>query len=337
MAETMGKKALALCILRVLEQHASKANPLATRSIIEYCREDYGMVAERKAVGRNLLMLSEMGFSLSTYQDNGKGYYLIPREEPLMQRAFDAGAGESVVLDAFLRAPRSQESDAALKRLQDDVPVYAADAERKAMPPQLWETLALLKQAIRLGVQIRFRYLIAQENGTLKPQTEAPIAVSPYALFLAEGAYYVIVSVSGYGRLLHYRCDLMTDLVLTDQPVREIGTMIECQDGLDVEAYVNRTIFHTDVKEIHTVLCAKQLAGELIDAFGDAVRMQPEGETIRAEIDAPWEMIHRFLGNHLKHTTLLAPAWRRAQMREELLSALSTYPQDEKFIKMTQE
>ena len=62
--------------------------------------------------------------------------------------------------------------------------------------------------------------------------------------------------------------------------------------------------------------------------FGDAVKLKPEGGTIRAEIDAPWEPIRRFLGTHLKHATLLAPAWRRAQMREELLSALSTYPQE---------
>ena len=337
MTETKGKKALSLCILRVLEQHASKANPLATRSIIAYCKEDFGMVVERKAVGRNLLLLQEMGFSLSTYQDNGKGYYLIPREEPLMQRAFASGAADSVVLDAFLRAPRSEEADAALSRLQDAVPIYVSDAERKTLPPRVTDTLALLKQAIRTGVQISFRYLIAQEDGSLAPQRETPLSVSPYALFMAEGYYYVIVSVSGYGRLLHYRCDLMDQVALTDLPARESSTMIECQDGLDVAAYVNRTIFHTDVKETHTLLCAKQLAEELKDAFGESVRMRPEGETIRAEIDAPWEMIHRFLGNHLKHTTLLAPAWRRAQMREELLSALSTYPQDEKFIKMTQE
>ena len=328
MAETMGKKALSLCILRVLEQHAGKANPLPTRSIIEYLKEDFGMVAERKAIGRNLILLSEMGFPLSTYQDNGKGYYLIPREEPVMQRAFDAGAVAAVVLDAFLRAPRSQESEAAIARLQDTVPIYASDAERRELPEHLLDTLDTLKLAIRKGVMISFRYLMVQEDGGLLPQLETPLTVSPYALFLAEGYYYVIVSVSGYGRLLHYRCDLMEQVSLTDQPVRESSTMIECQNGLDVAAYVNRTIFQTNVRETHTLLCAKQLAGELKDAFGSAVRMRPEGETIRAEIDAPWELIHRFLGNHLKHTTLLAPAWRRAQMREELLSALSTYPQD---------
>ena len=75
MTETKGKKALSLCILRVLEQHASEQDPLSTRRIIEYLKEDFGMIAERKAVGRNLILLTEMGFGLSTYHDNGKGYY----------------------------------------------------------------------------------------------------------------------------------------------------------------------------------------------------------------------------------------------------------------------
>lgn len=319
--ETKGKKALSLCILRVLEQHADAGNPLSTRHIIEYLKDDYGMIAERKAVGRNLLLLQEMGFPLSTYQENGKGYYLRS-ETGVVPHEHDPAA-----LDAFLRAPRSERTQREIERLQDSVPVFVSDAERMEQPETVFRTLDLLKEAIAKKLQVSFRYAVVQTDGKKAPQRETPFTVSPYALFLAEGYYYVIVSVSGYGRLLHYRCDLMEDVQLTDLAERGAETLIECRDGLDIEAYVNRTIYLTDVKEQHTVLCAEHLAGALLDAFGDAVRMRPEGETVRAEIDAPWEMVHRFLVGNLKHTTLLAPAWRRAQVREELLSALSTYPQ----------
>lgn len=321
MTETKGKKALSLCILRVLEQHADKANPLSTRHIIEYLEQDYGMIAERKAVGRNLLLLLEMGFPLSTYQENGKGYYLRAEEGAVSHEHNPAA------LDAYLRAPRSERTEREIMRLQDQVSVFVSDAERKKQPDRLFETLDLLKEAIEKQMQVSFLYTVVRTDGKKTPQRETPFTVSPYALFLAEGYYYVIVSMSGYGRLLHYRCDLMEQVIVTDTPARPADLLIECRDGLDVAAYVNRTIYRTDVKEQHTVLCAEHLAGNLIDAFGDAVRMRPEGETICAEIDAPWEMVHRFLTENLKHTTLLAPAWRRAQIREELLSALSTYPQ----------
>ena len=321
MAETKGKKALSLCILRVLEQHAGKANPLSTRHIIEYLEADHGMIAERKAVGRNLLLLQEMGFPLSTYQENGKGYYLKA----------DAGSAvhehNPVALDAYLRAPRSDRSEEEIARLQDPVPVYVSETAAGRQSAEVFETLDRIKEAIERRVQISFLYAVVGTDGRKVPQRETPFMVSPYALFLADGYYYAIVSISGYGRLLHYRCDLMENVTVTAQPARSAETLIECRDGLDVAAYVNRTIYHTDVRETHTVLCAGHLGEELLDSFGDAVRMRPEGETIRAEIDAPWELVHRFLVGNLKHTTLLAPAWRRAQIREELLSALSTYPQ----------
>lgn len=321
MTETKGKKALSLCILRVLEQHADKAHPLSTRHIIAYLEEDFGMIAERKAVGRNLLLLMEMGFPLSTYQENGKGYYLKTEAGSVLHEHNPAA------LDAYLRAPRSDRMEREIARLQDSVPIFVSEAERKSQPEQLFETLDLLKEAIEKQVQVSFLYTVVQADGRKVPQRETPFTVSPYAIFLAEGYYYVIVSMSGYGRLLHYRCDLMDQVTVTDMPARAAELLIECRDGLDVAAYVNRTIYLTDVKERHTVLCAEHLAGDLLDAFGDAVRMRPEGETICAEIDAPWEMVHRFLVDNLKHTTLLAPAWRKAQIREELLSALSTYPQ----------
>ncbi len=321
MTETKGKKALSLCILRVLEQHANKANPLSTRHIIELLREDHGMIAERKAVGRNLLLLQEMGFPLSTYQENGKGYYLKTDADNIKHEH------DPIALDAYLRAPRSDRSEAEILKLQDEVSIFVSEAEVRSQPESIFLTLDLLKQAIAEKRQIGFLYAVVETNGKKAPQRETPFTVSPYALFLAEGYYYVIVSMSGYGRLLHYRCDLMEQVTLSDQPARAPETLIECRDGLDVEAYVNRTIYHTDVRELHTVLCAGHLTGELLDRFGEAVTMRPEGETIRAEIDAPWEMVRKFLTANLRHTTLLAPAWRRAQMREELLSALSTYPQ----------
>ena len=321
MSEIKGKKALSLCILRVLEQHSGKTNPLSTRQIIAFLEEDHGMIAERKAVGRNLLLLQEMGFPLSTYQENGKGYYLKANAESVSHEH------DPAALDAFLRAPRSERTEFEIRRLQDTVPVYVSAAERIEQKEDVFLTLDLLKEAIEKKVQVSFMYTVVQTDGRKAPQRETPFTVSPYALFLAEGYYYVIVSMSGYGRLLHYRCDLMEQVALTDQPAREAESLIECQDGLDVAAYVNRTIYKTDVKELHTVLCAEHLTGTLSDAFGDAVSMRPEGETVCALIDAPWEMVHRFLVQNLKHTTLLAPAWRRAQIREELLSALSTYPQ----------
>lgn len=317
--ETKGKKALSLCILRVLEQHASEQEPLSTRQIIEYLREDFSMIAERKAVGRNLILLSEMGFGLSTYHDNGKGYYLTASADPT---AFDP-----VIYDALLRAPVTEEGVRRLRLMQPDVPVYAVKEIPKTLRMDVFDTLALFRRAITENRQVTFLYHTAQNEESMTAVPDATYTVSPYALFLADDKYSVLVSVSGYGRLLHFRCDYMREVRMTEQAIRPCTEMAECADGLDVVGYVNRVIYGQDTAEDFILLCAGNLIDELSAVFGGGARLAQKGDTVRAQIRAPWSAVRRFILGHLEQATLLEPAVRQRQIRDELYTALSVYPQ----------
>lgn len=317
--ETKGKKALSLCILRVLEQHASEQEPLSTRRIIEYLREDFGMVAERKAVGRNLILLTEMGFGLSTYQENGKGYYLTSVVEP---ETFDP-----VLYDALLRAPITEEGEKRLRRIEPDVPVHAVHETPRALRPEVFDTLATFRDAIAKKRQVTFLYHTAQGDDGMTSAPDATYTISPYALFLAGDRYYVLASVWGYGRLLHFRCDYIRTPVVTDLPARDCSELAECRGGLDVVGYVNRAIYRQDTAEPYTLLCAGRLVDTLSDTFGTALKLTPEGDNVRAAVHAPWTAVRRFVLNNLSQVTLLEPERRQKQLREELYAALSLYPQ----------
>lgn len=318
MTETKGKKALSLCILRVLEQHASEQDPLSTRRIIEYLKEDFGMIAERKAVGRNLILLTEMGFGLSTYHDNGKGYYLSGAADP---ESFDP-----VVYDALLRAPITEAGEKKLRRIQPEVPVYSVQETPVTLQTAVFDTLDVLREAIAAKRQVMFLYHTAHGDDGMTAMPDATYTVSPYALFLADGRYCVLASVSGYGRLLHFRCDFMRQTRVLDVPVRDASELAECRDGLDVIGYVNRAVYRQDTSEPYVLLCAGQLVDALGDTF-DSVRLSPEGDNVRAELKAPWTAVRRFVLTHLSQVTLIEPERRQKQLREELYVALSLYPQ----------
>lgn len=323
MAETKGKKALSLCILRVLEKHATKEQPLTTRAIISLLEADYGMIAERKSVGRNLLLLSEMGFELSTYQDNGKGYYLHSSQKGNEEVA----CSNAVMLDALLRAPVSSNAQAMMDGLQDSqVPIHRVPSVKKELQENVTITLEALKVAIREGVQISFLYNNLRPDGSLQPQRQTPYVASPYALAFADEHYYVIVSISGYGRPLCYRCDLMSELKTVDLPVRPVNELQGCENGLDVERFISKSLYQANEADTHVLLCARHLIGSLLDDFAATVTMEEEGDTVRACIVAPWTRVHEFLLKNLKHTILLAPQNRRVQLKEELQSAISCYP-----------
>lgn len=320
MAETRGKKALSLCILRVLEQHASKEAPLTTRQIIELLQSEFSMKAERKSVGRNLLLLSDMGFPLSTYQQNGKGYYLLGTAG-----APCTNADKGILLDALLRAPLSDYSQQMMTQLQEgDPPVWRVPSVKKQLNALLLQNLSLLKQAIRDGVQVSFFYNSIAPDGSLKPQRSTPYLASPYALAFADGCYYVILAISGYGKPLYYRCDLISQLKTIAQPIRPIAELQDCKQGLDVEAFIQKSVYQSSDSNTHVLLCAKHLTGCLINTFGANVTVE-DGDPIRACVVAPWARVREFLLRNLKHAVLLAPQDKRTQLRDELSAACGRY------------
>ncbi len=323
MAESKGKKALSLCILRVLEKHATKEQPLTTRQIIALLEADYLMVAERKAVGRNLLLLQEMGFELSTYQDNGRGYYLLSSQKSPADRS----EAKAALLDALLRAPESLNALSLIKSLQNPAaPIIPVPSVRRTLPTDLLVKLEQIKTAISNGVQLSFLYNNLRSDGTLQPQRPSPYLASPYAIVLADENYYVIMSISGYGKPLYYRCDLMSELELSEMPIRPVTELTDCQDGLDVEGFIKRSLYQANDADTHVLLCARHLIGALLEAFAATVTMEEEGDMVRACVVAPWAQVRVFLLKNLKHALLLAPENRCTQLKEELQAALSCYP-----------
>ena len=71
------KKLALLRILQILEQYSDYDNPLKQEDIAEYLDKDYGIVIERKAIGRNLSLLKEAGYDIGS---DRRGSYLASRE-----------------------------------------------------------------------------------------------------------------------------------------------------------------------------------------------------------------------------------------------------------------
>lgn len=58
------KKLLILRIYRILEEYSDAEHPLTQARILDILYRDYGVEAERKAVGRNISYLAEAGFDI---------------------------------------------------------------------------------------------------------------------------------------------------------------------------------------------------------------------------------------------------------------------------------
>ena len=68
MAGLEPKKLALLRILQILERYSDSDHPLTQEEILKLLDEDYGIVIERKAVGRNISLLKEAGFDIGQHR-----------------------------------------------------------------------------------------------------------------------------------------------------------------------------------------------------------------------------------------------------------------------------
>ena len=65
--ESLEPKKLALIrILQILNKHSDSEHPLKHDKIIELLNAEYGLIFERKAIGRNISLLNEAGYEIET-------------------------------------------------------------------------------------------------------------------------------------------------------------------------------------------------------------------------------------------------------------------------------
>ena len=60
------KKLALIRILDILKFYSDVNHPLTQEEIIDYLESDYGIVIERKAVGRNISLLKEAGIEIES-------------------------------------------------------------------------------------------------------------------------------------------------------------------------------------------------------------------------------------------------------------------------------
>ena len=76
MADLGGKRLIALCVLKILEEYSDEDHPLTSTQIIDYLNRDFGIQAVRNTIRSNLAELKSVYPNISTFEDNGKGAFL---------------------------------------------------------------------------------------------------------------------------------------------------------------------------------------------------------------------------------------------------------------------
>ena len=328
MTTISGKKALTLCILKVLRAHSSSERPLTIAQLEEHIERDYGMKVGRNAISRNLSLLREMQYPIRT-GPGGKGAYLEPLFSDMELRVLI----DSVLLSRYIPPQEARELIGKLSTLgragfssgvQD---VQAVDKWQRMHHKDFFECMEGLSRAVREHLQVRFVYCRVGTDGELIPDGRARQA-HPLALLCAQGQYYLLASYDGAMELRHFRVDHMRDLAVTSLAALTPYDFPEFRGGVDLARYAaeHRYMYSGEPMRV-TLRMPLTAAGQVYDAFGHYAQMVPndDAKTMDVRLRSSLENMRIFALQYASVCEVIEPRELREQVRRDVQKIAQRY------------
>lgn len=325
-----GKKALPLCILQILKNYSDPDHPLAYKDIIRRLQQEYGIEAERKAIGQNISLLCEMGYDISTYEENREGAYLASREFDDMELRVLI---DSVLISKYIPASNAKHLVEKLEALSNIQfrgrmkHLYTIHEGRHQRNREFFFSLSVIDEAIALSRQIAFFHNRMSTDKTLIPVRKAKDVVHPYAIICANGQYYLIASFRKSNKLLHYRLDRITQIEMLDEPAKPITEIPDYENGLNIAQYAaeHNLMFGGKTEQI-VLKMNKRLVGVVIDAFGYDVRISDQdGDYMEVRLKAAIEGVRFFALQYGPDCEVLEPNELREMVRADIKEMARKY------------
>jgi len=196
------EKAIAICLLEIMFEYSDENHILSMGEIISKINGRYGMKPDRRTIYSAFETLIELGYDISLYKDNGKGYYLLDRHlEP---------SEAHLLSDAICTFPFISERQTAhlINKIQSLVSIYdrkqirnltVSRSDLKTVNKAVFYNIELLDEAIEKKVKVKFDYCDYGVDKQLHKRREKKYTVNPYGMVYSNEHYYLICIIySGY-------------------------------------------------------------------------------------------------------------------------------------------
>lgn len=272
------KKLYIIQILEILKQYSDADHPLMQKDIIELMRKEFGVECERKAVGRNIENLKDVGYDIE-YEN---GYYLVQRdfEESELRYLID-----SILASRYI--PTKQAKD-LIEKLTDQSNVYFRDKVKHICnitnmdhqdTNELFFTIDVLSEAIAKHHQVRFYYRKYNESKELVSTSTEKHLVNPYQIVLANGKYYLVGNMDKYDNVTHFRVERIWDIEIVSKSRKDPREVEELKTGFDLPRHMVEHVYMFSGPSIHiTMRIEKDIIGDVIDWLGSEVEITPDSE-----------------------------------------------------------
>lgn len=331
-------------ILDILRRYSDADHRLSQKDIIDILQTEYEMVADRKAIKRNLMNLLDFGYNLEfteSVRRNKNGEEEVIYTDWYLERDF-SDSELRLLIDSLLFSksiPYSQCKE-LIGKIEGLSNKYFASKGRhiRNLPvdqpqnPELFYTIEILDEAIEKNLQVNFHYRDYSTDKKLhlrKNKVGNPIEylVNPYQMVATNGRYYLIGNMDRHDNVSHYRLDRICDIKIMNTPAKPQTKVQGMENGLNLPKHMAEHIYMFSGESQRVILrTTPNMAGELIDWFGKNITFSDETENpVIAHVSANLQAMRFWALQYAPYVTILAPQSLVETVKEDLSSAMKKY------------
>lgn len=261
------KKLAILRIMQILEQNTDKEHPLKQTEIAEKLEKEYGIVLERKAIGKNIQLLKDSDIEI---ESTPFGCYLSGRkfEDSELRLLIDG-----VLASNYISERQSKDLIEKICSLSNNYfrsnhqYIHSVGEWNNSSDSGLFYNIELIDDAISKGVRIKFEYNKYKVDKKLQKSSEP--TVSAYQLILKNQRYYLMALNEKYGNITNYRVDRIRNIKLLDEKITPLRSVDGYEDGINYKALSTQYPYMFSDKPERVVFETQEsMVDQIIDWFG---------------------------------------------------------------------
>ena len=321
------KKLALLRIWQILQQYSDEKHLLTQDDIIKYLDKDYGIVLERKSVGRNLSLLREADIEIRTERG---GSYLVNRdfEDSELRLLIDG-----VVCSRHIEAGQSKDLIERLCRQSNQYfkshvkNIYSVNDWSKIDNQALFYNIEIIDNAIEEGKRVQYHY---NKYGTDKElHVTSRQVVSPYRLILHNQRYYLMAYSEYWGNMVYHRLDKMTDMEMTNTKATPIKSVPGFENGIDYKKISSSMPYMFSSNPVTVDLIVDtNIIDQVIDWFGKDFKMaackEDESKT-KVIIKASPDAMKYWALQYIDFVEVVSPDSVRDEIRKAIAAGMEKY------------
>ena len=319
------KKLALIRILQIFQNHSDFNHPLKQEDISAILEREYGIVIERKAIGRNIALLKEAGIPIESKRN---GSYLEERdfEDSELKLLIDG-----VLSSKHINAKHSKDLIQKLSRLSSKYfkshikNVHSVNDWNKTDNLALFYNIEIIDEAIESSKQIKYTYNKYGMDKKLHPSSAH--TVSPYLLILHNQRYYLMGYHHGWEKIIFHRMDKISAMTLTEQNAKPLRSNEGYEKGINYKELSSALPYmYTDKKERVEFIAQKTVVDQIVDWFGFDIHMEDISEDkVKVCLKASPKAMFHWAMQYIEFVEIKYPVHLRDRIKFSLDEARNKY------------